>query len=380
MRRLTLVSIAIAVLVVTAVPRGAQPAVTVEVTAFDRDGRPVRDLAAADFEVTLNGQARAVRAATLINAGGMLGAVGPTFDAVTQAAPVAVYRLSVDAPAESAAALDVTVKRLGVGATVTRNARPSSPPAPRSAGAPPTPMTTEDRLRAAINTGRGESAIDVAIGTSVRRGADPTRVVLDVAVDIPSSAAGPLNALLGVVNDRGSIGTAAKQIVAEAAGAPYHADLFVPLAPGAYVVRVAAGDTGGAVGFTETKVDAKLTPVGPILASTLLRATLDANERRRSVTRDRIPADAKTLVAGLELYAAAGPMPADVLVKIALVPASGGEATAIERVVTPEARDGVLAAEAEFAVDRLAPGKYALRATVLSGATTLGTISAAVER
>ena len=382
--RLTFLSIAIAALVFTAMPRGAQPAVTVEVAAFDRDGRPVRDLSAADFEVMLNGQPRAVRTATLVNvagAGGMLGAVGPTFDAVTPAAPVSVYRLSVDAPAESAGSLDVTVKRVGVGATVTRNARAASAPAPRPGNAPPAaPMTTDDRLRAAINTGRGETALDVAIGTSVRRGADPSQVVLDVAVDIPASAAGPLQSLLGVVNARGGIGTARKEIAAEAAGAPFHADLFLPLAPGAYAVRVAAADAGGTLGFAEVKVDAKLTPVGSLLASSFLRATLDANERRRSMTRDRIPPDAKTLVAGLELYPASGSMPADVLVKIALVPASGGDAAAIERVVTPEPRDGAMAAEAEFAVDRLAAGKYTLRATVVSGATTLGTVSAAVER
>jgi hypothetical protein len=241
-------------------------------------------------------------------------------------------------------------------------------------------MTLDDRLRAAITTGRGETALDVGTGTTVRRGADPSQVILDVAVDIPASANGPVQSLLGVVNARGGIGTARKEMTADSAGAPFHADLFLPLPPGAYIVRIAAADAGGTLGFTEVKVDAKLTSVGPLAASSLLRATLDASERRRSMTRDRIPADAKTLVAALELYPSSGAPPADVLVKIALVPASGGDAAAIERVVTPEARDGVLAAEAEFTLDRLAAGKYTLRATVLSGATTLGTVSAAVER
>jgi hypothetical protein len=263
---------------------------------------------------------------------------------------------------------------------VTRNARPASTAAPRPGNAPAAAMTLDDRLRAAITTGRGETALDVGTGTTVRRGADPSQVILDVAVDIPASANGPVQSLLGVVNARGGIGTARKEMTADAAGAPFHADLFLPLPPGAYVVRIAAADAGGTLGFTEVKVDAKLTSVGPLAASSLLRATLDASERRRSMTRDRIPADAKTLVAALELYPSSGAPPADVLVKIALVPASGGDAAAIERVVTPEARDGVLAAEAEFAIDRLAAGKYTLRATVLSGATTLGTVSAAVER
>ena len=381
MRRLTLAVAAIIALLGAAVPPSAQQLVTLEVTAFDRDGRPVRDLSAADFTVTLKGQAQAVRAAMLVGVpGAMLGAIGPSFDAVTPAPAAAVYRLSVETPADSVASLAVAVNRRNVGAAITRHAAPAPASAPRPAANASPAMSTDERLRAAVGTGRGAGGIDVAIGTSVRRGRDPNQVTLDIAIDIPASAAGPLQSMLGVVNERGSVGTARKQLEAENGGAPYHADLSVPVAPGAYTVRFAAADAGGAIGLGEAKVDAKLAALGPLLASSLFRATLDAQDHRRPLTRDKIPADAKTLVVALELYPTSASMPADVLVKLALVRASGDDATVVERVVTPEARDGALAAEAEFAVDRLPPGKYALRATVLSGAVTLGSISATVER
>jgi hypothetical protein len=63
----------------------------------------------------------------------------------------------------------------------------------------------------------------------------------------------------------------------------------------------------------------------------------------------------------------------------------GGEAVyaadaGVERVIVPEIADGVLRAEAEFLLDSLPPGTYAIRATVLSGATVLGTTTRPLPR
>ena len=89
-----------------------------------------------------------------------------------------------------------------------------------------------------------------------------------------------------------------------------------------------------------------------------------------------LPGPRRGVLASVELYPPDTP-PADVLVKMALL--SGAEAT-VERVIVPEIVDGVLRAEAEFLLDTLPPGSYTVRATVLSGATALGTITRALPR
>ena len=114
-------------------------------------------------------------------------------------------------------------------------------------------------------------------------------------------------------------------------------------------------------------------------ASDLLRSTTDATDRRRAVTNDTIPASARTLILGLELYPPAEAPPPDLLVNMSLT-LDAANTSATERVVIPELRDGALVAEAEFGVERLAPGRYVARAIVLSGARPLGTIEAIVKR
>lgn len=60
-------------------------------------------------------------------------------------------------------------------------------------------------------------------------------------------------------------------------------------------------------------------------------------------------------------------------------PSEGKNPSPSERVIVPEADRDVLRAEAEFALDRLPPGSYPVRATVMSGATVLGTATQAVK-
>jgi hypothetical protein len=67
--------------------------------------------------------------------------------------------------------------------------------------------------------------------------------------------------------------------------------------------------------------------------------------------------------------------PVDLLVTIALGTTGPNGATLIERIVTPVERDGVLAADAEFPLQRFAPGTYRLSATVRSGTRVLGSIA-----
>ena len=346
-------------------------AVTIDVSVIDGSGRPVAGLVAADFSVELDGQPRRVVAVTYFPSGPpMAGALGPAFDAVTGASPA--YRLIVQPPDETPAAREfaVAVKVSRTGSRVQAPPRVAAAPVTvtgtAAAAPPPAPKSAEERLRAAIAGGRSEAGLPIRIGRAVRRDHDG-RLRLDVQIAIGGSARQPLSGLLGLVDARAVVRTTTPPIEPAGNGA-YRVELSLPLDQGAYKLRFAAADAAGAFGSGEVAVNAQLNTAGPLEASDLLRWTADANGRRLLLV-DELPPGLASIGATLELYAAAGAaLPNDLLVKM--------EFAGIERIVTPESRDGVLAADAEFPLDRIGSGTYPMRATVESGAVILGTISA----
>jgi hypothetical protein len=213
----------------------------------------------------------------------------------------------------------------------------------------------------------------------VRRAEDPAQVTVDVTIELPASSKGPLETILGIVDERGAIRTSRKQVEAPAGDGSHRLDFSIPLPPGTYKLRFAAADASGTVGVVESAVEGRLTTMGPIAASALIRSTVDAAGAQRRMSGEQIPQDATALLLALELYPPAVGAPADLLVKITMAP-QGSESSATERVVTPELRDGALIAEAEYLVERLVPGSYTIRATVMSGPTPLGTLSTIVRR
>lgn len=346
-------------------------AVTLDVSVLDGAGRPVPGLAAAEFSVELDGQPRRVVAVTYFPSGPpMAGALGPAFDAVTAAPPA--YRLVVqppdDTPANREFALTVRVTRAGT--KIQAPPRVAAAPVmvtgtPAAAAASP-PKSADERLRSAIASGRPERGLPIQIGRAVRQDKD-ARLRLELQIDIGGPARGPLRGLLGLVDSRGVVRTASPQIEPAAAGA-YRVELSMPLEAGAYRVRFAAVDAAGAFGSSEVPVTAQVTAVGPLAASDLLRWTADANGRRLLLVEE-LPPGVTAIGATLELYAPAGAaLPGDLLVKM--------EFAGIERIVTPEWRDGVLVADAEFPLERIGSGTHLMRAAVWSGSTTLGTVAA----
>lgn len=369
-------------------PAPPAAAVTVDVTVVDRTGRSVTGLTIADFQVELDKQPRPILALTYLPSGApMTGGVGPMFDAVTPAP--AVYRLAVSPPdgasPGSEFAVAVSVSRPGARVQTAPRAIASraAARAPGAATAPPAVTagtSVEEQLRHAIATGRQERALPIRLGRALRRAADRTQVSLDVQIEIPATARPPLSALLGVVDGRGAIRSAGQQIAAPGDDS-YRLDFSLPLAAGPYKLRFAVSDAGGTIGAIETPVSAELAVMGPFAASDLLRWTSGAGTDPRALLFDELPAGATTLGASLELYGtgtASGT--ADVLVRMTLGPAGTDQPPSIERIVTPESRDGALVAEAEFPLERVARGNYILRAVVQSGATVLGTASAAVVK
>src|SRR5262249_5635715 len=217
-------------------------------------------------------------------------------------------------------------------------------------------------MRRAIASGRALNGIEVSLERSVRRAANPSQVAIDVVIAVSAAAKPPLNMILGLVDAGGAIRTSDKSIDAPDPGGGDRPAVSVPVAPGAYTLRFAVLDATGAVGSIESPVDATLTTIGPFQAS--------------GIAIEPLPGSRRGILAAIELYPRAAP-PSDVLVKMALV---AGAEPAVERVIVPESIDGALRAEAEFMLDSLPPGSYAIRATVVSGATVLGSATRPLPR
>jgi hypothetical protein len=284
----------------------------------------------------------------------------------------AIYRLAVEVPPDTPPGKDFSLsarvlKREGVTARANRHAV-AAPPGSATAAAPAAPAPARavvppaEQMRRAIATGRAMQGVDISVERAVRRASDPGQVAIDVVLRIAAGAKPPVSTIFGLVDAAGAIRTSDRTLDAPDAGGGYRLAFTVPVAPGAYKLRFAAADASGAVGAVESPVDATLTPMGPLTASGLTVEDLPGNRRR--------------ILAAIELYPTSAAPPADVLVKMAIV---SGSDPVVERVIVPEAIDGALRAEAEFALNTLPPGSYMLRATVVSGATILGTTSRAIK-
>jgi hypothetical protein len=358
----------------------ASTPVIIDVTVIGRTAASLANLTAADFEVDFDGRPQAVRSVDIRPATAateMAGAVGPVFETAPMP-PSAVYRLAVDVSGPTTdAAIKVRLKRTDLDVLSAR--RTGIAPPVETSAPPAADGSIGDRLRDAVAKGRTSTGFPLATGHAVRRAPDGAQLTMEIAIDVPGATPGPISSVLGIVDARGTIRSTNQTLDRGNGSNPHHLDVALPLSPGAYKLRVAAADANGTLTSLELPMNAQLGQIGTLRASDLFRWTADASERRRVITDDTVPAGARILILGVELYPPAEGAPADLLLNMSLTP-EGANTPATERIVTPELRDGALSGEAEFDVQRLAPGRYVARAIVLSGARRLGTVEAIVRR
>ena len=249
--------------------------------------------------------------------------------------------------------------------------------------------TLDEKLKTVISHGQSHGAVPLRVATSLRRSASGATLDLNVNAEIPDSVNGPLVAMFGLVKDGDALGamtSGRREIVAPVGGGPFVLSLSLPVTTGSYRLRLAVADATDAIGAVDVPVDAVLNTMGPLAASDLMTAWVDAKGQPHLFALEDLPAAATSLQAILELYAppggAAGVLDAikgEVQVEITLTKI--GETDPVEeRSVVPQFAAGVLRATAEFPTDALAPGTYRLRARVETGGKLAGTAIATIKK
>ena len=302
----------------------------------------------------------------------VIGTPDPFFERVAQASS-AVYELGVEAPEKSVPGKDFTlsvkVTRSGLTARANHHALVPEPKAP---------VPIETQLKDAIGNGTPLYGIQIAVGSSIRRGVGASQVAVNLDVDIPGSVPGPLTLMFGLVDPIGVAQSGKKLLDQPAAGQDYHATLAVPVASGNYKMRLAVADATGAVGSVETKVRAVLAPMGPFLASDLLTGWSVGNGPTQFLALEQLPATAMRMFSVIELYAnGSAPTVSDVRVTFSLLTPDGTPVD--DRDAIPSNVEGVLRAEAPFDLQLVPAGAYTIRATVKVAGTAVGTATTTVR-
>jgi hypothetical protein len=124
-------------------------------------------------------------------------------------------------------------------------------------------------------------------------------------------------------------------------------------------------------------INASLNVMGDLQTSDLLTWTPDPGGRMRLLVVEDLPNDVKSLTSMLELYALTA-LPPGLAVRFALLDVNGTSVQERTANLAPSA--DMLRADAEFAVDLLPPGRYAIRADVSVGGRQIGSLTTPVRK
>ena len=287
-----------------------------------------------------------------------------------------IYRLGVEAPLSAAkhryVSSKVTFARPGLTARVHRDALVAS--------AADTSVPIDDRLRARLAQGGVAFGVPIAVATAVRRDGDGPLLQLGINLEVPSLADAPLVTMFSLVNAAGqTVQMGRKEIAAAAPGEDYRLALPLSIGRGRYQLRLAVADAKGNIGSVEHQVAAGLAQVGDFEVSDLFTSWVGPDGRSRFLALETLPPGAETLRAALEIYGRRSGSPGDPTVRIELVLVATNDVV-LEREVVPVREGAALVAAAEFDVQALDPGTYALRATIHEAGSLLGTVSSVVRK
>lgn len=195
---------------------------------------------------------------------------------------------------------------------------------------------------------------------------EPGHVRLAVTLDSPDAAAVLSSAMIGAFDREGRL-TGGLEMSSEAlTHRPVVAALSVPA--GDYRLRLAAMESSGRAGSAEVSVEAFLTTIGPIEASSLMIGL----SRGGAFVPAMSFTDEPTAFGMLELYGVF-PSPPRVIFEIAQTAAGPALATMPGLVeTTPDRSRAVVTAV--LPIGPLAPGDYVIRATITPEASTSGRV------
>jgi hypothetical protein len=292
------------------------------------------------------------------------------FDRVTASAS-ALYRLGVALPRDMKPGQDLAVsaavKRSGVSALASHYA---------AAPEPEVSLSPAERMTAAVKHGETLYGVPISLGAIVRRGGTPGQVEIGTVISVPGSVDGPLEATIGVLDGAGGL-KSGKRSVPVVASSDYAITYAIPVQQGPYQLRAAVKDANDNVGAVSMAINASLNVMGELQTSDLLTWTPDAAGRMRLLVVEDLPTEVKSLTGMLELYASTA-LPPGLAVRFALLDVNGKSLQEQTATLTPNV--DMLRADAQFAVDSLPPGRYALRADVSVGERQVGSVTTVVRK
>jgi VWFA-related protein len=318
----------------------------------------------------------------------IIGQPAPFFDRV-RAASSAVYRLGIEPGPETDTSridsVEAKVKRSGVTVRANRHGVAESSAVVAAGFAP----SIDEKLKAAIGQAQAHGAVPLRVATALRRSDRAGTLDLNINAEVPASMKGPLVAMFGLVKEGGGLGnitTGRREIVAPPGGGPFVLSVVMPVDAGSYRLRLAVADATSALGTLDVPVEAALAKVGPLVASDLITAWVDAKGQPHVFALEDLPPAATGAQTILELYAppggAAGMLEAikdDVQVEITMTRDGVGDPVE-ERSIVPRLVGGLLRASVEFPIADLSAGTYRLRARVEVGGKAAGSVVATIRK
>lgn len=334
-----------------------------------RDRSGLRTAARRSERVALTQGLQAVTAAAGGTAFRVIGTADRFFDRIS-AETSAVYQLGVELPAtlQSTGPLraEVTVRREGVTVRTTKRAIEKAPVLPRG-----------EAMRRRFAQGGASFGVPLSVAARIRKHTAPgVQVVVEARV--PGDVALPISLQFGLVDARGMMAFAAQKDLTVRGQGEHQIVVPLPVAAGAYRLRVVAADGSGNIGSAELPIVAELTRAGEFELSDLLVTVVDRSGGERFLAGEEIPASAARMTAVLELHPRAA-MPADVTVRFALLSADESSTLQEDSVSASIAGDR-WTATATLSAAELRSGQYVLRASVLQAGTLLGVQSRVLRR